>query len=281
MLVFLEKGFSESPKFPTKVEIKEPVIFITDLGATKATTKVAAGTLVDVISVNNGQITLRRGTATGQAPLSATDYNDRLASLAQNTGEADNQQNSEGLDDKVFDLKKEIAVCAAIENSIERLAAYDSLASRIGVAQPITDSRKTAGRWILSTDISPIDDTKTFTLLLAANEDEKGSPCIIIRLKEGKFELFINYSEYLGLDETRVTTRIDKNPPEDRLWSISTDRKAIFFPGDDLKFVESLLPAKNLVVRLIPYGESPVTTSFDLTGLPEAIKPIFAYIKKR
>jgi type VI secretion system protein VasI len=177
------------------------------------------------------------------------------------------------------DLTKEIAECAAVKNSIERLAAYDSLASRIGVSGPAVDIKNTAGKWTLRTETSPFDDKIGFYLSLVSEQPVKvgyksGQPTMFIVFKEGNFALYINYGFFLGSRPTSVTTRLDKNDPKTYDWEISTDHKAIFYQIGSRMFVDNMMRSDSLVVRLTPYGESPVTTSFNLVGLTEAIKPI-------
>ncbi len=184
------------------------------------------------------------------------------------------------------DIQGEIARCAEIRNEVERLAAYDTLAERLGVASPTTSVTDGSGKWRLRTDTSPMDDSKSFYLSLDAEAPvgtgfREGTPMMIIRFREGDFECYITYPLFLGSDSTDVTVRIGRQQPVTRKWSISTDRKAIFAPGDARQFVRSLMNAESLVVRLTPYGESPATTSFDIHGLNEAIAPIMEEMRSR
>jgi type VI secretion system protein VasI len=180
------------------------------------------------------------------------------------------------------DLKTEIAKCAAIENSVERLAAYDTLAKSLGVAEPATSSKEGAGKWRLRTDVSPIDDSKSYILSLDANEELKVgfksvTPTLIVRYKEGDLELFINYGNlFIGTNTTQVTTRIDKAEAANAEWAISTDHKAIFAPPKTYNSLTTpmMKGARTLVVRLTPYGESPVVTSFDVSGFGDAYGPV-------
>lgn len=183
------------------------------------------------------------------------------------------------------DFKKEMAKCAAIENSVERLAAYDGLAEKMGVAGPKSTVVTGMGKWRLQTDVSPIDDSKSYFLILESEDEVAGmfgtsyKPSLYIRFKEGVLEAYISYSTYIGTGEVDVTTRIDKNEAETESWGLSTDGKAVFVI-DSESFIQSIVEAKTLVVRLTPYGESPITVSFDLRGIDKAIKPIHESINK-
>ncbi len=184
------------------------------------------------------------------------------------------------------DLRGDIARCAAIQNDVERLAAYDALAERLGVARPATETITGSGKWRLRTDTSPMDDTKSYFLSLDAEAPvgtgfRAGTPTMMIRFREEKFDCFISYPLFIGSDTTDVTARIDRQQPVTRKWNISTDHKAIFAPGDARQFVRYMTTAESLVVRLTPYGESPVTTTFDIRGLNEAIAPILEAMRSR
>ena len=133
--------------------------------------------------------------------------------------------------------------------------------------------------WQLRTDTSPIDDSKSYFLSRDADEPigsgfMSSTPTLMIRHKEGNLEVYITFGTYLGSDTTMVTTRIGSSSATQREWGLSTDGKAIFCPTDDAEFVRQLLANDRLVIRLTPYGESPVTSSFDLTGLAEAMEPM-------
>ena len=107
----------------------------------------------------------------------------------------------------------------------------------------------------------------------------RSTPTLIIRHKEGELEVYITFGTYLGSDSTSVTVRMGALPAEQSEWGLSTDGKAIFCPTDNAAFVRKLLENDRLVIRLTPYGESPVTSAFDLKGLSEAIQPMKHLIK--
>ena len=129
-----------------------------------------------------------------------------------------------------------------------------------------------------------MDDKKSFYLSLDADTPvasgyKSGTPSLLIRYKEKEFSCFINYGFFLGTESTEVTHRLDQGQPVTRDWSISTDHEAIFAPGDEKAFVGTLMRASTMVVRLTPFSESPVTTTFDLRGLKDAMNPIIEAMK--
>jgi len=180
------------------------------------------------------------------------------------------------------DLKTEIAKCASIENSVERLTAYDALAKDLGVAEPAILKTEDHGKWALRTSVSPIDDSKIYIFSLTANEflsvgHKSITPILTARYNDGNLEIFISYNDlFIGTDSTQVTSRFDKEEALTIAWAISTDHETVFMPLTNFSKLQGpmMKGAKTLVVRLTPYGESPVTSSFDIAGFDEASGPI-------
>jgi type VI secretion system protein VasI len=171
-----------------------------------------------------------------------------------------------------IDLEKEIAIASAIENSVQRLAAYDAIAKKHELAPNSEVNTEIEGNWEITTSISPIDDSKTVICYLEAEESVKVGydtikPILIVRYKEGELTSFINYSVFLGSDSIPVTLRMGKGNPENATWGISTNHKSAFVSGDIGKFVNRLENVNSFIVRLTPYGESPVTVSFNPVGV--------------
>jgi type VI secretion system protein VasI len=175
-----------------------------------------------------------------------------------------------GLAQKIPDA--EMAHAAAIENSVERLAAYDALATKHKLTKESTSVSASAGNWQLREDVSPIDDTRSVSGYLEADAPQKIgyrtiTPTLIVRYKEKKLSAFINYGAFMGSDTVEVTIRYGKEEPMTQEWDDSTDHKAIFAPGDGAYLVRKIKEVPSFVVRVTPYGESPVTASFSTAGI--------------
>ncbi|SMR77568.1 type VI secretion system-associated protein TagO [Marinobacterium sediminicola] len=172
---------------------------------------------------------------------------------------------------------KEIAACAIVEGDLSRLECYDTLAQRYGLNGPQAQSVNVSGngKWAVNVETNPIDDSKTVTLLLKADEGQSrwGSPvAMIARCRSNETDLFIVWNDYLG-SEADVLSRVGTEKARTRRWSMSTDSKATFHP-QPIAFLKSMMEADSLVAQVTPYNESPVTAIFDIKGLREAIKPL-------
>jgi type VI secretion system protein VasI len=176
------------------------------------------------------------------------------------------------------DLKQTIGRCAIQEGDLQRLVCYDSIGQSLGYSRtPAATNVAGSGNWHVSNLKNPLDDTRTVALSLGATTGQArfGDPVVlVIRCQSRKINAFINWSSYLGLEQTPVTTRLGAGEAKTQRWSLSTDNKATFYPGDAAALLEQLLAADRFVAQTTPYSESPITAVFELTGLSAAVKPL-------
>ncbi len=181
-------------------------------------------------------------------------------------------------------IEEVLAYCRAKDQEADRLACYDELARAVaeGVALPALPNSG-IGKWEVSQEVSPVDDSRTVYMYLAAeNEvDVRGwglgatRPRLIVRCQEGETEVYIIYDSSLDLLEDYITvlTRFDKHAAQEHRWGLSTDKEAIFAP-EGVLWARTIANAQKLFVRFTPSGESPVSATFHLMGSEEAMRPL-------
>lgn len=174
--------------------------------------------------------------------------------------------------------KDDLAKCQAEENGTKRLGCYDLLLPPNEIQSP--EEKSDTGKWQVSTVESDIDDsTNVFAMLTAdlpisSNFGRTSTPVLFITCREKKTELFINWDVYLGLGETPMLHRLDKQKAVTKVWDISGNTKAVFYRGRTIDFIKSLEKSGKMLAQITPYNENSATTTFDLKGLSEAIKPL-------
>lgn len=183
--------------------------------------------------------------------------------------------------DEFQSLRKAIAKCAEIENSIRRTECYDALATRSGLA-PEVKQLATTSKWRVSIDRSKFDDSQNVYLYVAADESVKISrydtvhPDLWVRCLENRTAIFIQYDHFLGSDDLWVEYRIDRANTGSNSWNISTNNTSvgIWSGRPAISFIRRLFGKEKFLVRLTPYSESPVTVSFTVSGLRDEIGPL-------
>lgn len=172
---------------------------------------------------------------------------------------------------------EELIEASMIVDPTERLDAYDSIIKKYYSTETV-DSKPTEdiGKWSVSVDTDPLTDNKIIYFMLKADTGTSvyGSGIyLIIRSKNGKDELYINWNSYLG-SEASITMRVGDTPAITFNWSLSTDSQASFLPEVLVPVIaEQLTQVDRFVARCIPYGENPITAIFDVRGLKKAAEP--------
>ncbi|MFQ1013569.1 type VI secretion system-associated protein TagO [Gilliamella apicola] len=173
----------------------------------------------------------------------------------------------------------QIGSCKSINDNEQRLACYDA-AFEVNTSVVETNSES---KWVITDEVSPIDDSKTVILSLKSDSPIKSdfskvTPKLYIICKERKTNFIIDFDMFLSTDDIKPITRIDSDKAVNGVeWSISTDYKALFYSGSQKKineFIKTLKDKKKLFIQVTPFSKGSVNTTFDLTGLDEAIKPV-------
>ena len=147
-------------------------------------------------------------------------------------------------------------------------------------------SEESTGGWEVSISESEFDDSPTVALALEADQPIQGwlrqaTPSLIVRCKEGRTEAYINvgmqpasaYRQTRELNTAVIRVRFDEGKTRGLIVDESNSNKAVFFrkPKSEIR---KMLSSERMTFGFTPYNSSPVSTRFELAGLPEAIEPL-------
>lgn len=145
----------------------------------------------------------------------------------------------------------------------------------LSMAEDVNESQDV---WDISFARSEMDDTLKVTMSVQALEpiEKKGGvkrPTLIIRCSENSTDLYINYNIFLNTDSIKVEYRLDDEKSIKTRWNTSTDYKATF-ARKPINLIKSMFDKDRMLVRLTPYGDSPIMSKFNISGLKETIEPL-------
>ncbi len=132
-------------------------------------------------------------------------------------------------------IEEVLAYCRAQAEADERLACFDELARAVaeGVVLPTLPSSGT-GRWNVTQEVSPIDDSRNVYMRLEAEGEgyvAGAHPTLIVHCTESKIDVLVHFDSRLSFeDDIEILSRFDQHPAQKDDWGLSTDRKAIFAP---------------------------------------------------
>ena len=174
-------------------------------------------------------------------------------------------------------LRKDIAQCAVLAGELERLDCYDTIAKNNNLAGEQTQEHDitSKGEWDVDIEINPIDDSKTVVLSVGSSSGVSffGKPgAFVLRCKSNKTDAYISWGNLLG-PRAFVVSRIGKEEAKRKEWHLSTNRKSSFHPTP-VSFIKNMIGHDALVAQITPFGKSPVTATFNISGLENAIVPL-------
>ena len=179
-------------------------------------------------------------------------------------------------------LQSQLARCATRIASIDRLHCYDRIVESLDLDSPLRNTER-QGQWIVHTDTSPMDDSRTVQLRVDADDtiaDRFGAnrvrPVLHILCRENTTSLIVDWDIYIGIGQTRLRYRIDSETAQTATWSISTNHEAfgLWNGATSIGLIRQMFGRQNLLVQTTPYGENSVMVNFNITGLEEAIAPL-------
>ena len=96
---------------------------------------------------------------------------------------------------------------------------------------------------------------------------------LIVRCRSNTTDVYIEWATFLGLDDQSVTYRFPPADSRSERWGLSTTNQSTFVDRP-IPFLRTLVESERLILRTVPYGESPYTARFNLQGAEFAIRPI-------
>lgn len=141
-----------------------------------------------------------------------------------------------------------------------------------------------AGAWEIQRSTSGMDDSPS---VAAAQESEnfiigrlgqKTVATAYVACRENKTDFFIVFGGLFMSDHREwgeVMLRLDKEKAFTRQFTESTDHSSLgLWQGAGVKFLKSAIGKKRLLVRAVPFNESPVEAEFSLDGYDAAIAEV-------
>lgn len=174
------------------------------------------------------------------------------------------------------------ADCTQIVDDAERLNCYDQ---ESGISQVETTNSDSS--WVVRTDSSDFEDT---TDVFMSTESLEPISCqqfgtaqtatLMIRCMENTTAIFMSTSCHVasgfqGYGD--VDVRVDDKPSTVASMGASTDSRALglWRGGSSIPFIKNqLLGGSRLLLRFTPFGQSPTTVEFDISGIDEALVPL-------
>jgi hypothetical protein len=178
------------------------------------------------------------------------------------------------------ELKRALAECAAIEEHLERLACFDSLAQGLAprpapptpALGPESVQPQASDEWRLEVVRNPIDDSTTIGLSLIGTQKEAE---LMLRCRQRKAAVLLSWhGRFIGASEPLVSARFGSAKAEKKRWSLSGDHKAAFAPGDPKLFIRQLISVDRLVIQTDHFSRGTTTDVFDVHRLHEFIAPL-------
>ncbi|WP_413616441.1 type VI secretion protein [Halomonas cupida] len=168
--------------------------------------------------------------------------------------------------------------------------AVDDQNSRKDVEpEPISPPPPPPSPWSVTEKTSPVDDSKSVWLTTHSNETVPhryrsggAAPAMLqIRCMENTTALYIEFngqhmasSPYQNWGD--VVVRVDANDARTISMDASTDNSllGLFRGGQSIPLIRSMMGAERFLVRATPFNGSPITVTFNVSGLDEKIAPL-------
>lgn len=176
-----------------------------------------------------------------------------------------------------------LAGCAAIDNTVNRLACYDDLAKQRNVDKPAVETTS-KGKWEVQSETSKIDDSTNAYISVESENEFAGRfsgakrALLMIACREKSTHVYFTFGDHFMADNGSygdITVRVDKQKATALSAHESTDNSALgLWSGTGVPFLKKLFGKSTLLVRATPFNESAITVEFNISGIEAAIVPV-------
>lgn len=147
----------------------------------------------------------------------------------------------------------------------------------VAQATPAPKSVLETGSWVISSSQDALDRRKRIYASLRSKNSIsnvigfKESAQLMLRCDGGKFQAYVNWPSFLGMEDVDVRYRIGESPIRSASWGISTDGTAAFI-YNPTSFVTYLYGQRELAIGMKSWGKTEQSVTFDVTGIENVIK---------
>ena len=140
--------------------------------------------------------------------------------------------------------------------------------------------------WVVERTQSPINDAANVSVMIGSAQRVPGKLGgsihlqLALRCREGKPSLAVNFGDHFMVsakyfDWGKVTYRVDRMTAVEQRWVHSSDNAELMLEGPPaVALMRKLNSARTFLVRAVPFGEAPLTATFDIRGLETASVPL-------
>jgi type VI secretion system protein VasI len=178
--------------------------------------------------------------------------------------------------------------CIDIKADLDRLACYDRESGRAhrAVRTNLDDRMRPEGLWQSTTTTSKLTDESNVFLSIRSVEpvacgwNRLDYITLTLRCVENTTALVLQTDCHMTSSEYNsygdVDYRLDDKPAGVWAMQASTDSRALglWSGSQSIPAIKEMMGRDELVVRATPYGQSPFTADFDISGLESQLPPL-------
>lgn len=131
-------------------------------------------------------------------------------------------------------------------------------------------------RWQSIVEIDPVNGSASVQMMVAAvdrSPSEQHPVALVLSCLDRSTDVYVIWRQYMGVYDVDVSWRVDSEETIEETWSLSTDNEATFAP-QPLALIKRMMVSEQFQIKAAPFGSSPVTHVFDITGLKREVNPL-------